>query len=306
MIVYHYTSIDTLEKIFSTYSSETKSINLRATHCNYLNDGTESILGAQVLFNYVVDIEKELKIEPNWKLEPAFSNEKYIQHIVEHIKNYDDTKEQISKFVTSFSKERDNLVMWSMYGNKGNGVALGFDTEQLTQCLSDRKNVLTIEAKECAYFTSDELKGNCDKNSNLYNHAKNLYEYMTQEVVKKSIFEGTDKSLSLQERWNKVMNMIVLNLITHVSMFCKLDMWKNEQEYRLVIDNITRRVLYYKNANNVYIPYINVPVLLSSLKEIVIGPTCGRNAHGMINSLFFQRGLEANSVNIEHSNCPLQ
>lgn len=306
MIVYHYTSIDTLEKIFSSYSAETKCINLRGTHCNFLNDGTESVLGAQLLPNYIIEIEKELRIAPNWKLEPVFFNEKYLQIIVDHIKNYDDTKEQMSKFVTSFSKERDSLVMWSIYGNKGNGIALGFDTEMLTRCLVGRKYVWSVEAEECTYFTNEELKGTCDKDSSIYVYVKNLYEGMIHEKVKKSLFEITDKSLSQQERWNKVMNTIVMNLITHVSMFCKLNMWKNEQEYRLVMDNFTRRVLYCKNVNNVYVPYINVPVLLASLKEIVIGPTCGRNAHGMINSLFYQRELDPKTVAIEHSSCPLQ
>lgn len=304
MIVYHYTPIDTFEKILSTYSKETGTIELRATHCNFLNDGTESILGARLLPKYITQIEEDLEVEENWKLSSAFNNKQYLHTIISHIKSFNDIEERLSKFVVSFSKAFDNLVMWSMYGNKGDGIALGFDSEILTNSFSEP---MRFHEEECFYLTEDEIIAPCDKTSEIYQFTKELYKGMTHPQVKKTIYEFfTSKDLEEQERWNTVMNMLVINLITHVSMFCKLDMWKNEQEFRLIVDDVTMHVLYQKSRNNVYVPYVNVPILLKALKEIVIGPTCGRNAHGMINSLLYQKGLNPNNISIKHSNCPLQ
>ena len=307
MVVYHYTSIDALEKILFTHSEETKSFRLRATHCNFLNDGTESILGARLLPKYVNEIEKELHIPEQWQLEPAFNDEQYLQNLIRHIKTFNDTKDTISKFVASFSKAYDNLVMWSMYGNKGNGVALGFDSEYLTDCLKNRVPDFPYQVEECIYLRDDELSEPYDKESAIYKYSKDLYIGMCNPQVRMSLYELlTDETANDRVRWNNVMNTLVINLITHVSMFCKLDMWKNEQEYRLVLDDITRNIRYRKNSNNVYVPYVDFLIPQQSLKEIVIGPTCGQNAHGMINSLFYQRGLNPNDIAIKHSSCPLQ
>ena len=307
MTVYHYTSIDALEKILFTYSSDTKSFRLRATHSNFLNDGTESILGARLLPKYICEIEKELHIPKQWQLGPAFSDEQYLQNLIKHIKTFNDAKEGISKFVASFSKAYDNLVMWSMYGSKGNGVALGFDSECLTDSLKNRVSILPYQVEECIYLKDDELSEPKDKESSIYKYSKDLYIGMSNPEVANSLYKlFTNENQDEESRWNAVMNTIMINLITHVSMFCKLEMWKNEQEYRLVLDDITSNIRYRKNSNNVYVPYIDFLVPQRSLKEIVIGPTCGQNAHGMINSLLYQIGLSPKEISIVHSNCPLQ
>lgn len=304
MIVYHYTAIDTLEKILSSYSNDAGTINLRATHCNFLNDGTESTLGIRLLPKYIAQIEEELNVEANWKLSPAFNNDSYIQGIISHINNFDDTSVHLSKFMVSFSKAFDNLVMWSMYGNKGDGVALGFDADILSLNVS---SPATVFKEECVYLTDEEIMAPCNTKSKIYQYTKELYMGMSNPQFRQSLYEFFVKG-EKDERvcWNNVMNMLVINLITHVSMFCKLDMWKNEQEFRLVVDDVTTHALYQKNSNDVYVPYINVPISLKALKEIVIGPTCGRNVCGMINSLFYQRGLNPKDISIKNSSCPLQ
>ena len=45
---------------------------------------------------------------------------------------------------------------------------------------------------------------------------------------------------------------------------------------------------------------------LRAMKSIVIGPKCGRNTYGMIQSLFYQRGLYNRDLQVMESSCPLR
>ena len=47
----------------------------------------------------------------------------------------------------------------------------------------------------------------------------------------------------------------------------------------------------HKDNNGDYIPHANVQFPVEALRMLVIGPKCGKNAFGMVKSLFMQKGI---------------
>jgi len=110
MIAYHYTNIDTLEKILSKTSVDNQKIRLRATHVNFLNDGTENTLGLMILPKCIAQIEKELNVLPQYALTPMLMNGAFMSDMYGFLKSFDENGTGMNKFVISFSEEPDNLV----------------------------------------------------------------------------------------------------------------------------------------------------------------------------------------------------
>ena len=308
MLVYHYTSIETLEKILSATSKENPVVMLRATHSNFLNDGTENTLGCMILPKCIRQIEEDLNVAEKDRISFLFEDLRFIQYAVDHQKMFDDHAEVLhSNFVISFSKDADSLVMWSMYGNKGDGVALGFETDELEPVKDSQDDILMNYFKEeCLYWSDEDIKKTqLDKSSKLYVSIKELYSSMADPIVQSSMrklyeSEGTGERVEMALKEN-----LALNLISFCSIFHKLGMWQNEKEYRVSWGEFVK-IKYRKSASGVYVPYIDAPYPLSALKEIVIGPKCGRNAYGMVRSLFHSKGLFQGIPLIKESHCPLQ
>jgi hypothetical protein len=109
--LYHYTSINTLEKIL-----ENKT--LRFTNIDNLNDSSEYKYGVNLLKLKVLQYEKEHNIFPTINLEKfdyfMFSGKLYS---------------------ASFTENGDDLNFWnSYYVDKNNSVSIGFSKDKLTKC----------------------------------------------------------------------------------------------------------------------------------------------------------------------------
>ena len=55
-------------------------------------------------------------------------------------------------------------------------------------------------------------------------------------------------------------------------------------------------VEFVKDENGDYFPYANVTFPVSALRMIVAGPKVGKNAYGMIKSLFLRKGVSQDVV----------
>lgn len=308
MLVYHYTNIDTLEKILAKTSKENPTLTLRATHCNFLNDGSENTLGCMVLAKCIGQIEEDLNLDEKYRISSLFNEPRFINLAINDQRTFDDHAEsEKSYYVISFSKDEDSLVMWSMYGNKGDGVALGFDTDGLVPIEEGDCSIANYLKGECLYWTDLELsKPTLDKDSKLYGSIKEIYSQMSLLDVRKAL-----KVLYLNEVPDGLMDFVInetiaKNLISFCSIFHKLGMWQNEHEYRVSMTD-PFKTQYYKSASGTYIPYTEVAYPLKALKEIMIGPKCGRNAYGMVRSLFLNRGFDKGNIPaLKESRCPLQ
>jgi hypothetical protein len=106
----------------------------------------------------------------------------------------------------------------------------------------------------------------------------------------------------------RIVNTIVSNLVADFGIFNKLDDWKAEKEVRLSLAAVTPDFIYYKRKEQDmdYVPAVEIKFPLHALKGIVIGPKCGKNTYGMIQSLFYKRGLYNRDLQILNSSCLLR
>lgn len=290
MIVYHYTPIDTLEKILAAFdSSEQSHLTLRGTHCVYLNDSTENVLGVVLVKRYIKQIEDEFDVSDDKRLmHVAQVPESYLAKL---LRTYDCHGIGFERFVISFSQDQDNLVMWSMYGNKGNGLALGFDTDHLTDQLTFNHYV-NIEQGFCTYLGINQLlEATPESLPETYKAIKERY----QELTRPEVMDSMKKVYQVDEATNGRMLMqqdLLMNLIQYASIFYKQDCWNNEREYRLSFETIGGNIQYHKNQTGDYIPHSDIPVPVAALKNITIGPATRKNAFGYVRSLLMQHNIQ--------------
>lgn len=295
MVVYHYTNIDNLDKIITKKDDGTPVLKIHATHCLFLNDHYENIIGLTILGKCLPLIEEELNIPPQNKLSPL-------------LKNKSDWERRMKTFtpnigrnfhVFSLSKERDSLIMWSAYGNKGDGVAIGLDWSVLKQ-YTEGEDYQGLSGK-CTYWNKDMMGDLSDPSSIIYKRVKAKYKEMTSSKVR-SLF------LELYKCEDDINKNILQCLLSFYSTFHKTEEWKNEREYRCMFGASMEEISFYKNNRGDYIPYISIELPITALREIIIGPACGKNANWMALSLLVKlKTYELpNPPSIHKSKCPLQ
>lgn len=109
-IVYHYTSINTFEKILQSKA-------LRFTNLRDVNDKSECYYGLNLLLDRVTDYENKRGIRLSNRIPISFFHHFFFTNYL---------------YSASFTENGDDLVFWnSHYIDKNNAVAIGFDTARL-------------------------------------------------------------------------------------------------------------------------------------------------------------------------------
>lgn len=305
MLAYHYTTIIALERMLSRANRDFPYITLRATQCNYLHDVAENTLGRYILPQCIDRIEKELKVPAEKALTAIINDPHYMDFMLENIRTFNDHEFCLSTFILSFSECRDSLNLWTRYGDNGTGVALCFDMDMMH---SDYSNYFNETTKACRYWAKDALKsGNAEIDTTLYEEVKSMYKAVTDHRVTDTFGKMYEQEGSGDIKM-RIVNTIVGHLMSDFSIFNKTDDWQDEREIRLSLSAATPDIIYYKrNAQDLdYVPAVDVSFPLRAMKSIVIGPKCGRNTYGMIQSLFYQRGLYNRDLQVMESSCPLR
>lgn len=169
------------------------------------------------------------------------------------------------RFSISFSHENDSLPMWNYYGFNGKGICLGFDVK----AICDQGH----EIYDCIYDVS-----------NIYKLANVAYENRAK-------YPG------------------------FLSLLAKDIHFEYERECRISIDSIypgnyiktDRDIFYpikYDLKGGYIVPYVDIFLPLSSIKEIVIGPT-----NNIVRAEDSLRGwlssIDLRNIRIKTSNAPL-
>ncbi len=300
MIVYHYTNIDTLEKILAPCNDGNQIFNLRATHCNFLNDTMENVIGLFILAKCIMQIECELNIPINHCIFPFFTKENH-SIILKNMKHF--KPNGVNTFTLSFCKDDDDLPMWLMYGNKGNGITLGVDNKKVI--LNWEDGYYNIEMGECTYWTPEmrEMKSLYSMRD-LYNLIKERYLLIMNPKVREAfnvIYSGTDKEKEYQINFTHA-----VNLASYCSIFNKEDRWKNEKEYRISVSGFPNKIGFHKSSNGTDIPHLDVNIPINALKSITIGPTCESSAYDKIKLLLYEHKIADRNISIIRSTQPLQ
>jgi len=246
-VIYHYTSLTTFQSIIDSVFTEDsiKQLILRATQIEYLNDDMEFNKGAELLTEIIENYEVKNEI-------PQGNRKSH--HIT--VKNWKEAtrfgKMFSSPFIVSFSENRDNLPMWNTYGNNGFGVALGFDKELISDLKTNQKT----------------------HNPELF---RCIYNY---RIFRESLEPNSEKLFKIMRfnedstQYKHTMNTFSLG--TYVSRL-KSPHYQYEKEWRL-INMISKKEKsnFIKTVamNGIIKPFIEVPLPISALKEIVIGALC--------------------------------
>jgi len=234
--LYHYTSIDTLEKIFTESVGKDYFI-LRGTNIEYLNDYKELNLAIELMQNVAKEFEFQGKDIAGKKLSEFLTQTK-----LKSLLNSFGLKSDL--FITSFSENYDSLPMWNMYGNNGNGIAIG----------CKRSNIISEDNAFSRW-------GRCNYNKELYK--KFLQEYFP-EIYNSITINGKKISLDLGLLFNEV--SFYFGTFKHRS-------FEYEKEWRLMKQlNLDRQQIKFHPSNGILKPFIENKFPKIDLKKIVLGP----------------------------------
>lgn len=282
-IVYHYTSLDTLLKIFDGIKDG--QLIFHGSDIFSMNDPSEFILGFKQLWSLLPQIENEfyknIKGTPqSYNIsEPFLDNKFRLSNMWNRwdgnkkswLKAYVESMHRLyeSPFVVSFSCHEDFLPMWSTYGDQGHGVAIGIDIQAYYEkkILKDGTTMLD--------FTSYDNK---ELHSILVTYDKLSINHPLAILTKLYIgnYLRSIREIDVDDEKLFQLQMRTLDSITKLaSAMIKNDAYRYEEESRLIsyrkdMNDVRFKVSSKKNI----IPFIHIGIPVSKLKKIVIGPCC--------------------------------
>ena len=269
-ILYHYTSLEVLKCLFSNYSQDNPYLTFWATNCAFMNDPKE--------ISECIDL---IKIAITGISCPRLRQRAY------NVFNNDKIKDAMLFFSTiakseagipyavSLSKNKDNINMWQMYGDKGRGVALGFNRDKIT---GDG-----FELVNCIYNDND-IKG------------------MINEIRKciKVFFEQLDKQ-TIDIPQSQYEFICSLRVFSKIAAQIKNKAYNYEKESRLLTQCPAPE---FRVVNNIIKPYTIVKVPVESLNSIVLGPAANKQNISSLQLFFLSKGLSDIASNITESAVP--
>ncbi len=306
MIIYHYTKVEVFEKILSTYSGSSPYLQLRPSHCLFLNDIYENINSLCVIPHFISELEDELLIEEEYRVDKFFKNENIFRLLMIDRTSFNPKfVSYLENFIISFSKNGDCLPMWNTYSEMGKGICLGFDSDLLLQCIPPAN----LMAKECKYYDFNNLEKVRFKEEEIYKDCKTFYLACINPKVLNNRFLVAEANkgnpLTEEEKYNIRISSVMRNLNSFGSFFVKEKSWAYEEEYRILLSADKKDIRYYRNED-CYVPYIYVKIPMIALKEIVIGPKSPRYTDAYIESILIDKNINLDGINIVDSLCPLK
>lgn len=211
-IVWHYTSTDSLYKILTGNS-------IHLGEAIYMNDPKEG--------EVLVDVLKKLYGDSHGDyLEDIFSSfflndDRYPERIRNDIIDMYSVKgKRINPFLLSFSESSDSLEQWRLYGDNAKGAAIGIK-------ISDLKDKYIFDTPlRLAKVRYQKEEAN-DFAASLFDMYLNFRAILEDKYKYPSRLKKTSLSY---------LNKLAFKVINDFKYFFKHDSYKNESEYRIIID----------------------------------------------------------------------
>ncbi len=294
---YHYTSIDSFMSIFD--GIEDGKFKFHASSIFSLNDPTEMEYGYREICKLLPEIEKELsisdvryKLSGMWSIDPQLSLNEWINRHLKMMRcNFQHS------CVISYSRNRDNLQLWGMYGNNGKGVALGLDVRNyyIERISSDGQKIYDWTHMELGFPHAVDVEYSTISSRSI----PYLYTKMEYSRYWQSIQHITEKDKIIDEQINALTQMMII-----VAPFVKHSVYGYEKESRII--QVHKKILdikFKKNARESITPYIEVEIPTSCLKEVIVGPCCDFDLmKKCIEIMLLQKGIK--DVEIVPSSVP--
>lgn len=302
-LLYHYRSADAFigminggKTVSSKSNSEEieKSLLFWASSIYTMNDPSEMLYGYDIIKRMIerADEKKILTTYYNQIVITDFTEEQKKTFFLEHFFNAEKTPYAIS-FSRSIDieSEKDNdeeLFMWTMYGDAGKGIRLGFDLNTKATKVIGKK----VENSTYLVCYDDDM------------FEKHYYPLLLQGIKDSynDLYTIKDEEDII---WEKV--SIIASLYTLYCSLIKNPKYKNENEWRIITlsDKVSLDEVKIRTRGALIIPYIEMLIPIRYLKEIVIGPCCDydlqkRNIEIALKSY----GIDINTIRIEKSKIP--
>lgn len=290
--VYHYTSLDVFFKILDGIKNN--QLIFYASRVYELNDSTELLYGLKKIWKWLPQIEKELSInDDRYKLSKIGTDNELMSGIFPKIILDGLKKSKINPFVISFSNDKDSIPMWNMYGDKGNGVALGFDLQ--LEFKKDHSEFLDLTNMDGRPFSFSMSYGNYKPKDAALRFVKIEYS---------NYYNKVGGFANIEDIINKQLDLI--DKIAFISaLLLKHSSFSYERESRLfynIIGNLND-IKFRTNSKGNVIPYVEAPIPLSLLKKIIVGPCCNASQVKKTIDLKFQQ-IGKDNIKIENSKVP--
>lgn len=278
-ILYHYTSLEVLQKILET--GDKKSIALWATQIKYLNDPKEYLIAIEELQKKLIIYDDSLPNASSKNLKEKLNDKKMRFFEWENIG--DDFP-----YIISFTDQDDNLPMWNQYANNSKGVTIGFDKNKILEI----NTTYNLSLEKCTYDIAP-----------LDDYLKNEIPQIHNSIIINSYSLGL--FINYDSTFLKDFQKFIITLKHHS--------YNYENETRLVIKRNVSEESKFFLKNNIYKPYIEVEIPVNSIKEIILGPDTSLDMLKVpINRMLNKKGLKATLNNnnedvlIKKSHCPFR
>lgn len=294
--VYHYTSLETLFAILGNYrkKEDKESLVFRASNIFRVNDPSEMKPGYGIVKKFLCHYEEEMKIPQELRLSEVYKNKIYEDKCIDDY--YSTIRRNTIEvgsvpYVISFSCKRDYLPMWSMYANQGKGICLKFDVYEII-------NNWIEDPLEIGFVSYDGKSG--------FKSLNDIIPFY-YDVCLKSWIRNEEKP-TIEDKISELST-----LCFSVSPFIKYKDYKYEKEFRMVYSKhygidietfLDKKQLLLSLPVHEIAPYVEVPIYVHSLKEVMLGPcTDGPILKDVVKRELDSCGL---SVRISYSKVPFR
>lgn len=290
-MIYHYTSVDAFQSIMKSYRSSEDKENLVFWASNILsmNDPTEMQMGFNAIMKYLPRIEDELKVVQTKRLSRLtkdYQISELTEQDSEQIFREKSFNPMFAPYVLSFSKEKESIPMWYMYGKGGHGINLYFDEKEI----NNTKDLLLVDINY-----HEDIVG-----SSYISTIKNVITKQYKNYLEK--VDGINSSYSIL--LEKIIT--IRRICSMLSPFFKNRLFDYENECRVIVYFPTRKINYRYSSKGFLVPYIEQPIPIKSLRAIGLGP-CS-NLYGLRQKIRMELDLSIlnNEIEIYDSNVPLR
>ena len=234
---------ETLPKIIYHYTTQDgligilKESALWATKIHYMSDASELTEPLRIANTQLTVFTRQLDSE---EAKDKERKKDIILKILDDIRTW----EQLNMCIVSFCAKADLLSQWRGYGVPGSAYSIGFDRENLIKTIGSHP----FELRRCQYYDSVS------------------YEEKIHKFVLDIINEAVTKNNVPEDFIGKFINMVST---------MKFDCFQEEEEWRIVSFkplSFTDERFNFKTSKSMVIPYYSLPLDLSSIVEIRVGP----------------------------------
>ena len=286
-MVYHYTTVETLCNMFSTYkdSKDKDHLVFWASSALHQNDEEEISLRFNDILSIICDIENNDKIgrlddfkklsnaqQQNWI--PSLTGQGIDLSFDEFL-----CSTEYAPFTISFSRQRDKLLMWSLYAKNGNGICMAFDENQL------------VCEQESLCPLADIVVYGKENTESYKNVVKMFYEKYKDDVKNDSII-----NIIYQKK-----KQYIMSTLWAISPFIKNVAFKEEDEFRIAFlkeENEKPKVYTRMTSKLNEIEYVKVKVPISALNHIIIGPCADYEATKQL----LEKNMQSCHINRDYEN----